>query len=98
MLFTPVASAEPLTVKAAVPLPPDAVSVAVPSAVLPTVSATLPPGAAAPLAGFTVTVSTVLALIARLAGFGDTAVVVATGAVRVTVAFPLELRKVPDPA
>lgn len=62
-----------------------------PRVVLPSAKVTVPVGAALPLAGFTVAVSTVLPEEVMLAGFATTAMVV--GDVTVTVIEPPELMK-----
>jgi hypothetical protein len=70
----------------AVAADPEAASVAEPKGTFPAAKSTLPVGAAAPLAGFTVTLNTVEALCAMPAGLAVTETVVLTsGAVRVTV-------------
>jgi hypothetical protein len=87
----PVAREFALTVKVATPLLPDAASVPVPRIFVPRLKVTLPVGAVVPLAGFTIAVSVVLAVLAILAGLAETVVAVATGGiVTVTVAVPLD--------
>jgi hypothetical protein len=96
IVLLPVASELPFTVKVATPLLPDTASVPVPSVLVPSVKVTAPPGAAVPLAGFTVAVSIVLAVLAILEGLAATVVVVATaGTITVTVAVPLDAVKEP---
>jgi hypothetical protein len=89
----PVLRLLPLTVKVATP----AESVADPSEVEPADNATLPVGAAVPDAAFTVTVTWVVPDVASVAELTATDVVVAIGAVEVTVTLtlPEELAKLP---
>ena len=82
----------PFTVREAV----DPERAADPRVVLPSVNVTVPVGAALPLAGFTVAVSTVFAEEGMLAGLAVTVVVVAMSSV--TVADPEELAKPPAAA
>jgi hypothetical protein len=90
-LSLPTARLAPFTVREAVAvapveLAPEGASVAVPKAVLPCANITLPVGGAVPLAGFTVTVSTVDALWERVGALAVIAAVVdITGAMTVTV-------------
>lgn len=95
----PAARALPLTVNVATPLPPETARVPLPSSLFPTVKVTVPLGAAVPLAGFTVAVTVVRALLAILAGLAETVVVVAmAGTVTVTVTVPPEaVKAVPAP-
>lgn len=74
----------PLTVSDAVALAPEVVRVAVPREALPAVNVTVPDGTLLPEAAFTVTVRTVVALCAMLAGFAVTVIVVAVGTVTLT--------------
>jgi hypothetical protein len=91
IVLAPVSRLDPFTVKTAVALEPEAVSVFEPSEVFPKVKAMLPVGAALPDAGVSVAVSWVAALEAMLAGLAATARVVATGApVMVSVTEPVE--------
>lgn len=69
----------PFTVSVAVVVVPDPASVAVPSAVGPTVNVTLPVGAVLPVPAFTDTVRTLLALCAIVVGAAAKVVVVAVG-------------------
>ena len=76
----------PFTVRLAVAVPPDPASVAVPSETIPAANVTVPVGDVVPLAALTVSVKTVDALCAMLAGFAASVAVVANkGAVTVTV-------------
>jgi hypothetical protein len=82
MMLAPAVRLDPFTVSEAVPL----ARTADPSDVVPVVKAMLPVGAVLPVAGFTVTVKSVDAAAAMVAGFAVTAVVVAgSGAVTVSV-------------
>ena|ERR1700677_255360 len=100
MLLAPAASLKPATLSVAIAAVPDeapeGVSVAVPSAVLPTENVTEPAGAALPLAGVTVAVNWVVPAAATLSGLAATVVLVATKApVTVTVAEAVEALKLP---
>ena len=80
--MAPAARLDPLTVSEAVPL----ARTADPSDVVPVVKAMLPVGAVLPVAGFTVTVNSVDAVAAMVAGLAVTVVVVGgSGAVTVSV-------------
>src|ERR1019366_1644566 len=92
MLFWPRDRLLPLTVRTAVPVLPDTVTVALPSKVLPIandtlpVCAPLPVGTLVPAAAFTVAVRTVTELCAIAARLAVTAVLVAiAGGATVTV-------------
>jgi len=89
----------PFTVRAAVTVPPEPASAAVPRERPPAEKVALPVGAVLPLAAFTVTVKTVDALWAILAGLAaNEAVVAVRGAATVTViAVETELVKPPAP-
>ena len=90
----PATRLEPWTVSVAVAFAPEAVNCAEPSDVDPAVKLTVPLGAVVPLAGWTVTVSVVLADDRMLVGFALTAVVVAMGVgVTVTGTVPEEAPK-----
>src|SRR5436305_17742 len=96
MLLLPVASMLAARVIAAVAAAPDVFSVSVPSAFVPAKNATVPPGAAVPLAGLTVAVTTVLPAAAIWTGFAASVTLVATaGGITVTVKLPVELAKLP---
>lgn len=79
IVLPPAARLDAFTVSVAVAELPDAVSAAEPKLVLPSVKATVPLGAAAPLAGVTVAVSWAVPPVLTLAGFAVTLVVVTTG-------------------
>lgn len=94
----PTASFAPVTlsVALAVPVVAAAERVAVPSVTEPAVKVTLPAGAAAPLAAFTVAVSCVVAVVAIVEGLAETTVVVAIiAAVTVTVVDAVDAEKRP---
>jgi len=96
MLLAPAANLAPETLSVATDAVPEATSVAVPSAVLPTEKVTVPDGAAPPLGGVTVAVNCVVPSAAMLAGFAVTVILSATGApVTVTVTEAVELAKFP---
>jgi hypothetical protein len=99
MLLEPTARLLPLTVRTAVPIPPDTVTRAVPSCALPLANDTLPVAPALPITAFTVAVRRVVVFGAIFVGVATTVIVVATGAgFTVTVSTPAELAKpaVPD--
>jgi len=96
MVLAPEARLLPFTASVALPFAPEAVSGDVPSTVVPAANVTLPVGAAVPLAGLTVAVNCVVAVDEMLAGFANTAVVVATGGgVTVTLTVAVEPVKLP---
>lgn len=77
------------TVKVAVAVDPEAVSIPDPRETFPAVKVTLPVGAVVPLAGFTVAVNCVVAVWAMLAGLAASVVVVAIcGEVATTTTVP----------
>lgn len=87
------------TVSAAEPLPDAPASATLPNDVDPSVNATVPPGAALPLAALTVAVSVVEALCAIDAGFALALMLVETvPPVTVTVACPLDGAHLESPA
>lgn len=89
----------PLTVRTAVPVFPDKVTVAVPSRALPFWNDTLPAGPMVPVTAFTVAASTVVVFGAIFAGVAVTVIVVAAGGVAtVTVTVPFEPVKAALPA
>ena len=92
MVLAPEASLLPTKVKTAVALEPEAVKVAEPSEVCPSVNAMLPVGAALPDAGVTDIDNCGVAVGARLAGLAGAVRVVTTfaGAVTGTEAEPAE--------
>jgi hypothetical protein len=83
-------------VSVAIRVDPETLKVPDPSAVVPEVKVTVPPGAALPLAGTMLAVTTVFPVGLMLVGAADTVVVVATapaGEVRVTATVVAELEK-----
>src|ERR1035438_5400511 len=76
MLLLPLESWLPLTVMLAVEVPPEPVSVAVPSVDPPALKVTEPPGESVPLTALTVAVTVVVAVFAKLVGLALTVVVV----------------------
>ena len=91
MVLAPDTSFDPSTVSFATPLE----SVPVPSVVAPTAKVTVPVGVLLPLTALTVAVTTVDEVDAIVVGLAATVVVVAIGAVTVTVAEPLDAAKFP---
>ena len=57
MLLRPTVRLPPLTVRTAVPIPPDTITGALPSGVFPLAKETLPPGPMSPVTAFTVAVN-----------------------------------------
>lgn len=94
MVLLPLFRLAAFTVRAAVPLLPDAVRFTEPSVVLPTAKVTLPEGAVVPDAGLTDAVITVVPPVETVVELAETVVVVVmVCACTVTVAEPVEVAK-----